>query len=83
MLAKREDIDMDSADQFPPHMPAPEPSRAASELVTPETYAQACVDEFSDVWAYARLCGFCVAQGRSARLRTRGVMARSNETAST
>lgn len=53
LLAAREDIGVDTADQYPPHMPAPElPSRPASELVTPGMYRQACVHEFSDLWLY-------------------------------
>ena len=39
------------ADQSPPHMPAPKlPSCPASELVTPDSYCEACEDEHRDVW---------------------------------
>ena len=51
MLAARENIAMIIADQSPPHMPAPElPSCPASELVTPDSYREACEDEHGDVW---------------------------------
>ena len=42
---------MNIADQSPPHMPALElPSCPASELVTPDTYAQACMDVHAYLW---------------------------------
>ena len=51
MLAAREDIGMNIADQSPPHMPTPElPLCPARELVTPDTYAQACMDVHLDLW---------------------------------
>ena len=51
MLAAREDIGRSIADQSPPHIPAPElPSCPASELVTPDSYAQACMDVHADLW---------------------------------
>jgi len=54
MLAARENIAMVIADQSPPHMPAPElPSCPASELVTPDSYREACEDEHGDVWFHA------------------------------
>ena len=46
MLAVREDIDMGIADQSPPYTsPLDLPSCPASDLVTPDAYAQACADE--------------------------------------
>ena len=51
ILAAQEDIGMNIADQSPPHIPAPElPSCLASELVAPDTYAQACMDVPADLW---------------------------------
>ena len=42
---------MNISDQSPPHMPAPElPSCPASEMVTPDTYAQACMHVHADLW---------------------------------
>ena len=50
MLDAREDVGMSIADQSPPHTPAPQlPSCPASELVTPDTYAQACMDVHADL----------------------------------
>ena len=51
ILAAQEDIGMNIADQYPPHMPAPElPSSPSSELVTPDTYAQASMDVHAYLW---------------------------------
>ena len=51
MLATREDIDMDIYDQSSPYTPSFDlPSCPESELVTPDTHAQACADEYSGVW---------------------------------
>ena len=51
MLAAREDAGMSIVDQSPPHIPASElPSCLASELVTPDRYAQACMDVQADLW---------------------------------
>lgn len=56
MRAARGCIGMDIGDQVLPHIPTPELlSLPASELVTPGKYDQACMDEFSDGWEYARL----------------------------
>ena len=51
MLAAREDIGMNIADRSPPHKIAHElPSCPASELGTPDTYTQACMDVHADLW---------------------------------
>ena len=54
ILAAQEDIGMNIADQYPPHMPAPElPSSPSSELVTPDTYAQASMDVHAYLWLHS------------------------------
>lgn len=52
-LAVPNDISVGNADQSPPHMPAPDLlSRPSGELVTPDTYGQACLDEHSALWLH-------------------------------
>ena len=84
MLAARENVGTDIADQAPPHIPAPElPSRRASELASPTRMLR-------HARTSCRVCGsmsdfvgpaVCAAQGSSARSWTRGVE-RSNKTTS-
>ena len=51
MLAALQDIGMSIAGQSPPHIPTPTlPSSPASEMVTPDTCAQACMDVHADLW---------------------------------
>ena len=51
MLAALEGIGMSIAVQSPPHIPTPDlPSCPTSELVTPDTYTQACMDVHADLW---------------------------------
>ena len=64
MLAAREDIDMDIADQSPPYTsPLDLPSCPASNLVTPDTYAQACADKYSNLWHRAMEAETCGLKG--------------------
>lgn len=54
ILAEPEDVDIGIANQSPPYFPPCDlPSCPASELVTPELYAQACADDSSGLWLHA------------------------------
>ena len=51
MLVPRKDIGMNIDDQSPPHIIAHVlPSSPASELVTPDTLGQACMDVHAELW---------------------------------
>ena len=53
LMAVRESIDHVLFHQAPPHDNRPLPTRPASELSTPNSYAEACADEYSTIWRQA------------------------------
>ena len=54
LMAAREGIGHILFHQAPPHDNPPLPTRPASELSTPNSYAEACADEYSTIWRQAR-----------------------------
>ena len=53
LMAARESISHVLYHQAPPHDNPPLPTRPVSELSTPNSYAEACADEYSAVWRQA------------------------------
>ena len=53
LMASREGKGYILFHQAPPHENSPLPARPASELSTPNSYAEACADEYSTVWRQA------------------------------
>ena len=53
LMAAREGIGHILFHQAPPHDNPPLPTRPASELPTPNSYAEACADEYSTIWRQA------------------------------
>ena len=53
LMAAREGIGHILFHQAPPHDNPPLPTRPASELSTPNSYAEACADEYSTIWRQA------------------------------
>ena len=53
LMAAREGIGRILFLQAPPHDNPPLPTRPASELSTPNSYAEACADEYSTIWRQA------------------------------
>ena len=53
LMASREGIGHIRFHQAPPHENLPLPERQASELSTPNLYAEACADEYSAIWRQA------------------------------
>ena len=53
LMAAQEGIGHIRFHQAPPHDNPPLPTRPASELSTPDSYAEACADEYSIVWRQA------------------------------
>ena len=53
LMAAREGIGHILFHQAPPHDNPPLPTRPASELSTPNSYAEACADEYSTIWKQA------------------------------
>ena len=53
LMAAREGIGHVLFHQAPPRENPPLPTRPASELSTPNSYAEACVDEYSTIWRQA------------------------------
>ena len=52
-MAARESIGHVLFHQAPPHDIPPLPTRAVSEISTPNSYAEACADEYSALWRQA------------------------------
>ena len=53
LMAAREGIGHVLFHQAPPHDSPPLPTRPVSELSTPNSYTEACADEYSAVWRQA------------------------------
>ena len=53
LMAAREVIGHVLFHQSAPHQNPPMPTRPASELSTPNSYAEACADEYSHLWLQA------------------------------
>ena len=53
LMASREGKGYILFHQAPPHENSPLPARPASELSTPNSYAEVCVDECSVIWRQA------------------------------
>ena len=53
LMAAREGIGHVLFHQAPPHCSPPLPTRPVSELSTPNSYTEACADEYSAVWRQA------------------------------
>ena len=53
LMAAREGIGHVLFHQAPPHDSPPFPTRPVSELSTPNSYTEACADEYSAVWRQA------------------------------
>ena len=59
LMASREGIGYILFHQAPPHENPPLPARPASELSTPNSYAEACAHEYSTIWRQAMDKEYC------------------------